>query len=497
VEVDCGADQTFTITPDPCYQIADVVVDGKSVGPVSSYTFEDVTSDHTIVASFELITYTLTVASDPPEGGTVTGGGTYSCGAQATVIAIPNPCYKFVNWTEGGVEVSTDPSYSFTVEGDRSLVAHFAPEFYTITVEVKGQGTVELSPFKDAYCKGDIVQLTAIPDAGWRFERWEGDLSGLLSSKALVIDGDKFVVAVFKPSEIWVDDDWEGTRPGVEIEPGKVFGVNAFATIQKGIEAAFHPGIVHVNPGTYVENIKIATKSIQLLGPNAGVSCSEGNRGPEAIIVGSIHLMGGGINNGTVIDGFTIVAPEGVFGGANVILDSVYDLGGSVIKDVLIQHNIIDTRPAVKRDGIAVWQVENLTINKNCFLSGSGHGGVDLASVEGVQITGNDFTGEDADYGISVGKQVSGAMVSGNSFRGYTGTGAVVAEQGASAGEVSVHKNNFLGNDPAVNNLGTGTLDATFNWWGNPAGPSHNGVVNGDPVLGEVLFDPWLKQEAF
>lgn len=45
-------DKTFTITPDSGYEIADVLVDGKSVGARSSYTFEDVRSNHTISVSF-------------------------------------------------------------------------------------------------------------------------------------------------------------------------------------------------------------------------------------------------------------------------------------------------------------------------------------------------------------------------------------------------------------------------------------------------------------
>jgi hypothetical protein len=43
-----GASQDYTITPNAGYQIADVLVDGSSVGPVSSYTFNNVTADHTI-----------------------------------------------------------------------------------------------------------------------------------------------------------------------------------------------------------------------------------------------------------------------------------------------------------------------------------------------------------------------------------------------------------------------------------------------------------------
>ena len=47
-----GWDQTFTITPDKGYAVAKVLVDGKSVGAVMSYTFKNVTKDHTIEAVF-------------------------------------------------------------------------------------------------------------------------------------------------------------------------------------------------------------------------------------------------------------------------------------------------------------------------------------------------------------------------------------------------------------------------------------------------------------
>lgn len=48
-----GEDATFVITPDSGYQVADVLVDGKSVGAVRSYTFENVKANHTISVTFE------------------------------------------------------------------------------------------------------------------------------------------------------------------------------------------------------------------------------------------------------------------------------------------------------------------------------------------------------------------------------------------------------------------------------------------------------------
>jgi murein DD-endopeptidase MepM/ murein hydrolase activator NlpD len=56
VTVNHGSDKSFTITPDTGYQIADVLVDGSSIGAVAEYTVENVTADHTIYATFEAIT---------------------------------------------------------------------------------------------------------------------------------------------------------------------------------------------------------------------------------------------------------------------------------------------------------------------------------------------------------------------------------------------------------------------------------------------------------
>jgi PKD repeat protein len=59
-------------------------------------------------------------------GGTVSGGGSKEWGASTTVTAIPDTGYTFVNWTENGVDISTSATYTFTTDGDRTLVANFA-----------------------------------------------------------------------------------------------------------------------------------------------------------------------------------------------------------------------------------------------------------------------------------------------------------------------------------------------------------------------------------
>jgi hypothetical protein len=63
VAVTNGGSQTFTITPGVGYQMSDVLVDGSSVGPVTSYPFTNVTANHTISATFAPLT---NIALDKP-----------------------------------------------------------------------------------------------------------------------------------------------------------------------------------------------------------------------------------------------------------------------------------------------------------------------------------------------------------------------------------------------------------------------------------------------
>src|SRR5439155_2433492 len=48
VSVNCGSNQTFTITPNSCARTDSVIVDGVNQGSISSYTFTNVTANHTI-----------------------------------------------------------------------------------------------------------------------------------------------------------------------------------------------------------------------------------------------------------------------------------------------------------------------------------------------------------------------------------------------------------------------------------------------------------------
>src|SRR3989442_2373721 len=82
----CGASKTFTITPDACYQVAEVLVDGSSVGPVTTHTFTDLIPNHTIAASFAVnAALTITASAGPHRGIIPRGSGLSGFGRSSTV----------------------------------------------------------------------------------------------------------------------------------------------------------------------------------------------------------------------------------------------------------------------------------------------------------------------------------------------------------------------------------------------------------------------------
>ena len=124
--------------------------------------------------------YAIMATASPIEGGTITGAGTYYEQITCTLNATPNRGYQFVNWTEGSNVVSTNPTYSFTVTGARTLTANFdALTLRNITLANVSYGTIT-ADMTAAY-PGETVTLTASPNQGYVFSSWRvyktGDVS--------------------------------------------------------------------------------------------------------------------------------------------------------------------------------------------------------------------------------------------------------------------------------------------------------------------------------
>jgi uncharacterized protein (TIGR02145 family) len=166
-----GDECTLTATANEGYEFVDwTKEDGTQVSTNTTYRFM-VTESATYIAHFQVKSYTITVSADPAEGGSVEGAGTYEYGQSCTVRATEATGYHFVNWTENGGQVSANEVYTFTVTGDRDLVANFSSEDYIIQVRIDPEegGTVEGA---GGYNYNDECTLKATANAGYDFVNW-------------------------------------------------------------------------------------------------------------------------------------------------------------------------------------------------------------------------------------------------------------------------------------------------------------------------------------
>ena len=142
-------DVTATATPTEGYRFTGWYMNGVLMNSNPTY-YITVTNDMTITAKFQaLVEHTIYLIADPAEGGTVTGTGIYAAGTPVTVTATPNPNWAFVNWTEGGVEVSTESTITVVADTDHNLWAHFVQTEVTQTTSI-GAGWSWFSSYIDA-----------------------------------------------------------------------------------------------------------------------------------------------------------------------------------------------------------------------------------------------------------------------------------------------------------------------------------------------------------
>ena len=164
-----GQSCTLIATPAEHYTFDNWTENGNVVSTNANYTFI-VTGNRNLVANFTYVpqNFTVSVSVNPLGAGTVSGAGTYQEGTSCTVTATPNQRYYFINWTENGNEVSTDESYTFTVTGNRALVANFEVRTYKITASVDPIGSARIIG-DGTFTYGDEVTLTVMPVEGYSF----------------------------------------------------------------------------------------------------------------------------------------------------------------------------------------------------------------------------------------------------------------------------------------------------------------------------------------
>lgn len=197
---DKGTSVTVTAEPKTGYTFQGWTLNNSVVSTDVTYSFV-VNSSVTLVANvIEIPQYQISAISQPTQGGTISGAGTYYEQATVTLTATPNQGYNFVNWTEGGVEVSTENTIPFNAIQNRSLVANFEAQYvgYTVTLQNTVGGTVSGAGLFQA---NSSVTITATPDAKYTFSGWQDTTGTLVSTDAslsFTITSDTVLNAVFE-----------------------------------------------------------------------------------------------------------------------------------------------------------------------------------------------------------------------------------------------------------------------------------------------------------
>lgn len=227
-----GASCTVTASANAGYTFTNWTEGGNVVSTQANYTFT-VTGNRTLVANFQAQpqNYTITVSANPTNGGTVGGGGTYQQGQSCTVTATPANGYTFLRWTENGNSVSTSANYTFTVTGNRTLVAQFQQQNYNITVSANPAlgGTVTGG---GAFHYGDNCTVSAAPASGYTFQRWteNGQQVSTNASYSFTVTGSRTLVAQFQAQSYTITASADPTTGGT-VSGGGTFNYGQSCTL--------------------------------------------------------------------------------------------------------------------------------------------------------------------------------------------------------------------------------------------------------------------------
>ncbi len=149
--------QSYTITPDGGYAIADVIVDGVSQGAVGTFTFTNVATNHTISATF-VNNATFTINSGAGANGSISPNGAtvVNSGANQTYTMTPAACYHVLDVLVDGVSVGAVTSYTFTnVTANHTISATFA---INAQLAITVSGPTNVCPYIGT---GDQITYTA------------------------------------------------------------------------------------------------------------------------------------------------------------------------------------------------------------------------------------------------------------------------------------------------------------------------------------------------
>lgn len=182
---------------------------GEVASPLSATTTVTMNTDKTVYANFEREGSGMVVLSmnvSPVGTGTTApapGISMHSPGAIVTISAIPYEGYFFVGW-HGEVEDSTKQTTRVVMDKNKEVYAKFQrgqarQVNLTMVVFPPNSGLCVPSEGTHAYDENTLVDIVAIPNPGYIFKSWSGDVKNPNSqSTQILMNGNKTVIATFE-----------------------------------------------------------------------------------------------------------------------------------------------------------------------------------------------------------------------------------------------------------------------------------------------------------
>ncbi|MBF0560268.1 MAG: choice-of-anchor D domain-containing protein, partial [Nitrospirae bacterium] len=165
--VNYGGSQTYTITPSAGYSLAGVQVDGASVGAVTTYTFSNVTANHTISATFASNTYTVTPSAGANGSISPSTPQTVSYNGTVSFTVTPNAGYSIGSVTGCGGTLSGSTYTTGPITSACAVTASFTITTYTITATAGSNGSITPAG-STTVNSGGSQTYTITPNTGYR-----------------------------------------------------------------------------------------------------------------------------------------------------------------------------------------------------------------------------------------------------------------------------------------------------------------------------------------
>lgn len=183
-----------------------------------------------------------------------------------------------------------------------------------------------------------------------------------------------------------------------------------------------------------------------------------------------------------------------------IVHDGTYNESVVVTKDVTITSlngPEVTTLQPDAGDGFAI-QPASGSYGTRCItgftITGASHG-ISVSGMSGGLVYLENNIISNCGDGIYIDNHSGGTVyVQKNIISGNTGAGIMLGTS-ANGDWVEVRWNNIFSNSSGIVHNGSNQLDAPLNFWGNPHGPTHDGINYGDAISSNIDFQPWLVGE--